>query len=65
MNLLEIYVSNITKCELCQKIYDGHVVRYYKMVADKDCYGSKQSQVEFIVSESNYQSIMKNGFYMG
>lgn len=65
MNILEIYVSNITRDVVCEKVYDGHLIRYHKIVADKDCYGAKENQVEFCVSEQDYQSIMKNGYYLG
>ena len=65
MNMLEIYVSNITSDTVCEKMFDGIAIRYHKLVADKDCYGAKEHQVEFCVCEHDYQSIMKNGYYLG
>lgn len=65
MNILEIYVSNITSDTVYEKIFDSHLVRYHKLIADKNCYGAKETQVEFCVSERDYQSIMKNGYYLG
>lgn len=65
MNILEIYVSNITSDTICEKVSDGHHVRYHKLIADKNCYGAKETQVEFCVSEQDYQSIMENGYYLG
>lgn len=37
MNMLEIYVSNITSDTVCEKMFDGIAIRYHKLVADKDC----------------------------
>ncbi|MDO5546865.1 MAG: hypothetical protein Q4F79_00035 [Eubacteriales bacterium] len=65
MNLLEIYVTNITKHEIQESSYNGQTIRIHRLVADKDCYGAKQYQVEFTVSESDYQSILNNGYYVG
>lgn len=65
MNLLEIYVTNITKHEVQESSYNGQTIRIHRLVADKDCYGAKQYQVEFKVGESEYQSILNNGYYIG
>ena len=59
MNLLEIYVSNITADEETE--YKG--IR--KLIADTDCYGNKEYQKEIIVDEHNYKSIKEKGYYLG
>lgn len=41
MNLLEIYVTNITKHEVQESSYNGQVIRIHRLVADKDCYGQQ------------------------
>lgn len=41
MNLLEIYVTNITKHEIQESSYNGQTIRIHRLVADKDCYGGK------------------------
>lgn len=65
MNLLEIYVSNITEHEVKELSRDGRNIRIHRLVADKDCYGAKQQQVEFIVGDKDYESILNSGYYMG
>lgn len=61
MNLLEQYVSNITKEEQLEK--DGIVI--YKIVADVDCYGNFQRQKEFVLGENQYKSVKERGYYLG
>ena len=45
MNLLEYYVTNITKEECCEKIVNNTKIMFYTIVADIDCYGNKEKQV--------------------
>lgn len=59
MNLLKIYVNNITADK--ETKYKG----IKKLVADVDCYGSKEYQKEIIVDEHNYKSIKEKGYYLG
>lgn len=61
MNLLEQYVTNITKEERIER--DGVVI--YKIVADLDCYGNVQKQKEIILGESNYKFVKEHGYYLG
>ena len=57
MDLLEIYVTNITFVRPC---------RYgYVLIADKDDYGHIEKQVKIILSKKDYESVKRNGYYMG
>lgn len=57
MNILEIHVSNITSDTICENVSDGRHVRYHKLIADKNCYGAKET-----VSLGEFQQSMK-GIY--
>lgn len=61
MNLLETYVSNITKEERLEK--DGIVI--YKIVADINCYGDIHKQKEITLGEYQYKSVKERGYYLG
>lgn len=61
MNILEQYVSNITKEERLEK--DGIVI--YKIIADINCYGNIQKQKEFILADFQYKSVKEHGYYFG
>ena len=61
MNLVEIYVSNITMAEE-HKTECGSI---YEVTADKDCYGRKEKQVTFWLGERDYESVKEKGFYLG
>ena len=37
----------------------------YKLVADTDCWGTKEKQKSFLVTEHDYKSIKEKGYYMG
>lgn len=61
MNILEHYVTNITsvKKETCEW---GTI---YKLKADVNCYGCIEKQKEFTLSQSDYDMVLKKGYYMG
>lgn len=61
MNLVEVYVYNITKEEKVQ--CDGFSV--WKLIADINCYGRKHEQVTLIMSKSDYESVKEKGYYLG
>ncbi|WP_029503960.1 hypothetical protein [Lachnoclostridium phytofermentans] len=59
MNLVEIYVSNIT--EQFASEYTGlHV-----LTADTDCYGKKETQQELFLTDDEYKSVKEKGYYLG
>lgn len=60
MNVVETYVSNITKTEKIQEKFGD----YYKLTADTDCYGRKENQRIFTVNEHEYKSIIEKGYYL-
>ena len=57
MNLVEIYVSNITKHEM-----EGII---HRITADFDYYGRKEYQKTTWLCEADYQSVMEKGYYLG
>lgn len=57
MNLVEIYVSNITM----HTVVDG----IHKITADFDCYGRKEYQKTTWLTELEYQSVKNKGYYLG
>lgn len=59
MNLLEIYVSNITYVSPP----DPEGARI--LIADTDCYGRTERGKKMVVSEDNYKSILEKGYYLG
>ena len=60
MNVVETYVSNITKAEKIKEKWGD----YYKLTADTNCYGGKDKQKIFTVSESEYELILEKGYYL-
>lgn len=59
MNLVDIYVSNISSVE-----YIGeHNV--YKLVADTNCCGNKKTQVSLHLSPNQYEDVILYGKYVG
>lgn len=63
MNLLEYYVTNITKEECCEKIVNNTKIMFYTIVADIDCYGNKEKQVTIKLTPSDYKSVKEHGYY--
>ena len=59
MNLLEIYVTNITKVEV------GLPYNSVRLTADFDCYGVKELQVSKIINMHQYQEIIAYGYFLG
>lgn len=59
--LLEIYVDNI--------IYEERVKEVdfilYKLIADTYCYGYKEYNKEFFLTEADYNSVKTKGYYYG
>ena len=59
MNIIEIWISNITVDEPTECEYVRH------LVADKNTNGRIEENASFYVTKSEYESIKKHGFYMG
>ena len=62
MNLVETYVTNITSAE--RKHNEEHDFYYWEIVADTDCYGSKEIQKTLRVCDKEYEQIQKYGCYL-
>lgn len=60
MNLLEHYVTNITKV----KKIEGEFGCYYKVVADVDCYGDIKKQKHFTLFEHQWKQVQEKGYYL-
>lgn len=58
MNLLEIYVTNITSVK---EVFPN----VYEIVADFNCYGRKEIQVAKTISVYDYEMIKEKGYYLG
>lgn len=58
MNLLEVWVSNITS------VTEPDEYGVVTIVADQDCWGNKEEQVEFSVTQQDYESILTKGYYL-
>lgn len=58
MNLLEVWVSNITS------VSEPNEYGVVTLIADKDCWGNKEEQVEFSITQGDYESILTKGYYM-
>ena len=58
MNLLDVWVSNITS------VTEPDEYGMVTIVADKDCWGNKEEQVEFSVTQQDYESILTKGYYL-
>ena len=59
MNLLEIFVTNITKVEV------GLPYNCVRITADFDCYGRKEIQATKVIDMWDYQRIIAHGYYLG
>ena len=62
MNVVETYVTNITKVE--KKYNEPNDLEYYEIIADTDCYGVKKKQTLLHLLKDEYDSVMKNGYYL-
>ena len=58
MNVLEVWVSNITS------VTEPDEYGMVTIVADQDCWGNKEEQIEFSVTEQDYESILTKGYYL-
>ena len=58
MNLVETYVTNITKVEV------GLPYNCVKITADFNCYGCKEIQATKVIGMHQYQQIISEGFYL-
>lgn len=58
MNLLETYVTNITKVEV------GLPYNCVRITADFDCYGRKEIQATKVIMMDEYQQIIAWGYYL-
>lgn len=59
MNMLEVYVSNITS-DIPDEDGKGHTI-----ICDTNCWGSRRYGVEKHLCADEYKSVMENGYYMG
>ena len=57
MNLLETYVTNITKVEV------GLPYNCVRITADFDCYGYEEIQATKVIGMDQYQQIIAYGYY--
>lgn len=57
MNLLEIYVSNITM--------HIEVEGIHRITANFDCYGRREWQKTTWLTDMNYKMVMEKGYYLG
>lgn len=58
MNLVETYVTNITKVEV------GLPYNCVRITADFDCYGCKEIQATKVIDMDQYQQIIAWGYYL-
>ena len=58
MNVLEVWVSNITS------VTEPDEYGIVTIVADQDCWGNKEEQIEFSVTQQDYESILTKGYYL-
>ena len=62
MNLLKVYVSNITTHN-CYQYHKG--IYIHSLIADIDCEGHKEKQVKLTITDNGDQSIINKGYYFG
>jgi len=60
VNLVETWVTNITDVKVIPTDYGT----LFELIADTNCYGCKKNQWQFTVTESEYDSIKNNGYYL-
>ena len=60
MNLVETYVTNITKEE---DIWTDFHLHLHRITADFNCYGRIEKQVSKIVNDYDYEIIKEKGYY--
>lgn len=60
MNLLEHYVTNITREH--ETDYQG--VKMYEMTCDINCYGNVKKQEHILLLEEDYKMIQEKGYYL-
>lgn len=56
MNLVEMWVTNITS----HTVVDG----LHLITADFNCYGRKEWQATKWLTDSDYKSVLTNGYYL-
>lgn len=56
MNLVEMWVTNIT---MHTEVEGLHIIK-----ADFDCYGRKEYQKEKWLTDNDWKSVLKNGYYL-
>lgn len=61
MNLIEVYVTNITKEE---RFVTEKGLVLYKLIADTDGYGIKEKQVRLDLCEGEYNFLKENGYIL-
>ena len=58
MNVLEVWVSNITS------VTEPDEYGIVTIIADQDCWGNIEEQIEFSVTQQDYESIVTKGYYL-
>lgn len=61
MNLIEVYVTNITS-EKKVRATEGREL--YRLVADTDGYGAEEKQVALYLNEEEYKSVKEKGYML-
>lgn len=60
MNLVELYVTNITHENRTN--YNGVVM--YELTCDIDCYGIKKKNENILLMEEDYNMVKEQGYYL-
>lgn len=60
MNLLEHYVTNITR----EYETDFQGVKMHELICDIDCYGNVKKQEHILLLEEDYKMIQEKGYYL-
>ena len=60
MNLLEHYVTNITR----EYETDFQGVKMRELICDIDCYGNVKKQEHILLLEEDYKMIQEKGYYL-
>lgn len=60
MNLLEHYVTNITR----EHETDCQGIKMYELTCDINCYGVVKKQEHILLLEGDYKMIQEKGYYL-
>lgn len=64
MNVLRHYITNITFLKPLEIIENNDCFYIFELIADVNCYGNISYQKHFYLSESQYNSVIENGYYI-